>query len=461
MNFGEHTCDQLDFFLRFIKHGNTGIPQSDSNLASSFLGFLYLFFGDNIIERCIEAITPSGNIAAFKIIRYVDDTFIILDFTPSLTSHQKEAIIYHLLNAITHALHEELKLGVNSKTKVFRPHDDVSLLEFIHAIGDVSGEVGEDEEQGELEAPSSQPEHTSPPVAVAQESVTDAPVPSTLDKTDRLFSFLAHLKNQHLNYRPEDLYGGISYDDLKNIFDSRVRGLLAKKESKEKLSFLLSDFNYELCRMQPHALICILLLNPQSAAGLLNYLKTLKPNTVYDINLLLTYLCQVDFKEKSIKKILKSNPNMRAIFEKIKECKSTVRPCTGYYKLPYDRIKWIKNQPALLEQIKLRIHNERADSYSVSLNLLLNELQLICYLQENTNVELKNYDHTKVDKFLEGRGVRTETKTKVANLFNRRNNNGISHPGSLYHTPTAVSKSEYLEYQQGVHDVLQHILLDN
>jgi AbiA family abortive infection protein len=460
MHFEEHTCDQLDFFLHFIKHNNVGIPQSDSNLASSFLGFLYLFFGDNIIERCIESIAPSGHIRSFKIIRYVDDIFIILDFAPTLTSHQKEAIVYHLLNAITHALHEELKLSVNSKTKVFRPHDEVSLLEFVHAIGDVSGEIGEDEDQEEpIELPSSPAKHANPPVAI--ESVTDAPIPTALEKTDRLFNFLAHLKNQHLNYRPEDLYGGISYDDLKNIFDSRVRSLLDKKENKEKLSFLLNDFNYELCRMQPHALICILLLNSQSATGLLTYLKNLKPNTVYDINLLLTYLCQVDFKEKSLKKILKSNPNMRSIFEKIKECKSTAKPCTGYYKLPYDRIKWIKNQPALVEQIKLRIHNERADSYSVSLNLLLNELQLICYLQENTATELKNYDHTRVDKFLEGRGVRTETKTKVANLFNRRNNNGISHPGSLYHTPTAVSKTEYLDYQQGVHDVLQHILLDN
>ncbi|RYE15379.1 MAG: AbiA family abortive infection protein, partial [Sphingobacteriaceae bacterium] len=94
MHFEEHTCDQLDFFLRFIKHNNIGIPQSDSNLASSFLGFLYLFFGDNIIERCIESIAPSGHISSFKIIRYVDDIFIILDFASTLTSHQKEAIVY-------------------------------------------------------------------------------------------------------------------------------------------------------------------------------------------------------------------------------------------------------------------------------------------------------------------------------------------------------------------------------
>lgn len=450
MNFTEHTIEQLDFFFRFIKHGNNGIPQSDNNLASSFLGFLYLFFGDNIIERCINLVTPSENIKSFKIIRYVDDTFIILDFKSSLTTYHKESIVYYLLNLITHSLHEELKLAINTKTKVFKPHNDVSLLEFIHAIGDVSGELGE----GEEEATESDLTHEI-------ESVVDTPMPSALEKTERLFNFLGYLKNQNLNYNPQDTFDGINYDDLKNIFDGRVRDLLQKKENKQKLSFLLRDFNFELCRLQPHALICIMLLNETAKAGLLNYLNSLKANTIYDISLLLTYLCQVDFHEKSIKRILKNNTSMKLIFRKIKECKSNNFPCTGYYKLPYNKIRWIRNQTTLLEQIRLRIHNERRDSYAVCLNLLLNELQLICYLQEGTTTKLKDYDYTLVEKFLNTRGVRNETKVTVSNLFNRRNNNGISHPGSISHAQEAVSKKEYLRYQKGVHEVLHQILQEN
>lgn len=243
--FDEHTREQLEFFFRFIKHGKGGIPQSESNLASSYIGFLYLFFGDGIIEKCIQQVTASVNIVAYKIMRYVDDIYIVIDFATDFSGRERESVVYHLLHLITHRLHDELKLSVNSKTKVYRTGIQNELMEFEHAVGDVSEEsVGE---------------------TPIKSTTSDASVP---EKVERLLGFLAHLKTKSLSYgivsNPQESYKSYSYDDLLNVFDRGVQSCLKSKENQQKLSFLTNDFNFELCRLSPHALMSIFLLQTKS-----------------------------------------------------------------------------------------------------------------------------------------------------------------------------------------------------
>jgi AbiA family abortive infection protein len=439
MNFDECTKEQIEFLIRFIKHGKEGIPQSDNNLASDFIGFIYLFFGDRIIEDCIKQSSYAAKIENYKIIRYVDDIYIVLSLNSDLNLHQAETIVYYLLNSITHCLHEKLKLNVNSKTKVFRPYNPAEFLELVHEIGNVSLEA-------EVQMPNIP-------------TIANLTVP---EKADRLIKSLAELKNQHLNFHPEDSYRDASFDDLKDIFDRGVQNLIFnKEENRQKLSFLLNDFNYELCRLQPHALMCILMATASSAEGLLNYLKSLSGDTIYDCYLIIVYLCQINFDNKALKKILKTNKNMNTILKKFKENRGNANPCTGYYELPYEKVQWMSTQSALLEQVKLRIYNERIDNYTLSLNLLLNELQLICWLKDSSSSEIKKYDAKSVEGFLESKGLRHEVRVIVTNLFDRRNNNGISHPGNDFHMPKAVSKAEYSRYHSGVHSALNFVLQEN
>ena len=50
MHYDETTQVQLVSFFDFIAGGTSGIPQSDNNVISSFIGHLFLVFGDLFLD---------------------------------------------------------------------------------------------------------------------------------------------------------------------------------------------------------------------------------------------------------------------------------------------------------------------------------------------------------------------------------------------------------------------------
>ena len=58
-------------------NGEAGIPQSDNEIISGFIGHLYFSLCDLIIENQINNF--SDEINKYKIIRYVDDVYLFLD----------------------------------------------------------------------------------------------------------------------------------------------------------------------------------------------------------------------------------------------------------------------------------------------------------------------------------------------------------------------------------------------
>jgi AbiA family abortive infection protein len=50
MHYDTFTREQIGFFFKFISRGKSGIPQSDNDIISSFIGYLYLVFGDLCID---------------------------------------------------------------------------------------------------------------------------------------------------------------------------------------------------------------------------------------------------------------------------------------------------------------------------------------------------------------------------------------------------------------------------
>ncbi len=68
------TKEQIICLFEFISYGKSGIPESDNNIVSNFIGYLYLFFGDLFIDKMLRE--NKNIIDSHKIIRYTDDIAI-------------------------------------------------------------------------------------------------------------------------------------------------------------------------------------------------------------------------------------------------------------------------------------------------------------------------------------------------------------------------------------------------
>ncbi|MFM7717775.1 MAG: hypothetical protein ACKO7A_35235, partial [Microcystis sp.] len=86
----------------------------------------------------------------------------------------------------------------------------------------------------------------------------------------------------------------------------------------------------------------------------------------------------------------------------------------------------------------------------------VNEIHAVCIKQEQANK--KNYDVNDVVKFLQSKGIQHEVCIKVRNLFDRRNSNRVSHPGSDESIAWEVTKEEYLDYYEHVGRCLDFLL---
>ncbi|NJO08127.1 MAG: hypothetical protein HC876_22910 [Chloroflexaceae bacterium] len=85
------TIDQIIFFFRYIMTGRQGIPQTDNDIVSGFIAYLYLVFADYTIN--FEINRDKDLIVAHSIIRYVDDMYIVIDFKESAAQRVREDYI--------------------------------------------------------------------------------------------------------------------------------------------------------------------------------------------------------------------------------------------------------------------------------------------------------------------------------------------------------------------------------
>ena len=131
----------------------------------------------------------------------------------------------------------------------------------------------------------------------------------------------------------------------------------------------------------------------------------------------------------------------------------------GYYNLDIEDWPEIYNKDSILQQIELRVLNERKCSYSIALNHLVNEIQSICfYLDDTVDEEQSRYRASDVDKFLAGK-VSYVSKNNIQNLFKRRNNNCVSHSGIDELLSQGVSKVEYEKYKENVGRCLKELVM--
>ncbi|NLA23665.1 MAG: AbiA family abortive infection protein, partial [Bacteroidales bacterium] len=243
---------------------------------------------------------------------------------------------------------------------------------------------------------------------------------------------------------------------LKDVYDKAVLELISKKENKKRLEEKFKHFNFDLLRIYPQPLIILLTTCPTALARLEKYLLNKINLTTFDRGLLVVLLCQSNFSNKKLFNKLQSNEQLRPIFEFIKHKKVIDDKNTGYYDIEFKKMTFLIKQVSFIEQIRQRIYFERQSHYSVSLNHLLNEIQLACSILDGKDI--KTYKEPEVAVFLTSKGLNNPTKTKISNLFNRRNNNPVSHSGSDSRVAWAVEKTEYFDYKNHVKKTMETIV---
>lgn len=242
---------------------------------------------------------------------------------------------------------------------------------------------------------------------------------------------------------------------LQEIFDRSVQQSLEKPENKRIIKRIFKNFNLDLVKVQPREIMIILLIDEAATNKFRSFLLDKTIITTLDADLIIKFLCQTNFNDEHLLSKLKETANMSKIVDiflggELNCC----RP--GYYNFACMPMKNISEMPDVIEQIRLRILNERSSSYSVALNHLVNEIHAICIRQESANS--RNYDINDVVKFLQSRGVCHEVCIKIRNLFDRRNSNSVSHPSSNVRLAWGVTEQEYLDYYEHVGRCLDCLL---
>lgn len=430
-NFDTSTIDLITFYFRFLNYGKDCIPQSDNNLISNFFGYIYLIFGDLIIEDVINDLNISSGIDnEYKIIRYVDDIFISIKFKNQISQYnvERQIYIYSLLNQISEKFFTQLNLRFNSKAKILSIENPDDLEEFLNLIKKVSEDLSEPEE--------------------------------AISDMGGIFSRLLTLIEDIKTYDVSKIYEGpVSslIDTLKDAYSKDLVKYIAKdKDVLRLLEEAFIGFNFDLFRIYPQPLIILVNLSDKIRKEFETFLINKNTLTTFDRGLIINHLCQSGFKNGTLIDKLSSDNELSQIMHFLKKKKVVDNEEPGYYSTHFDKLANLFSSISLIEQIRMREYAERTEQYSVALNHLLNEIHLICSILESKDI--KKYKSPDVEIFLTSKHVPNFIIIKIKNLFDRRNNNPVSHPGSDTRVAWAVSKSEYHNYKEYVGKTLELIL---
>lgn len=429
-NFDASTKEMLIFYFSFLNNGNIGIPQGYTNTISSFIGYFYLIFGDLFISDLVEKFNDIHQIIEkHKIIRYVDDTYISITFSENIPKNEKESLVYELLKSISDCFYSKLNLRFNSKLELFfldNPKDREALIKSVKG--------------------------TSPYLTTNDDENKDNPQ----FKFTEIIKVIGEIKERELVFVFKEKDHERFIEVLNETYDKSVEEIVNIPSNLTKLEEIFTNFNFDLFRIHPRVLTILISKTEKAKEAFINYLIEKKPLTTFDADLIINFLGQNDFNEAKLFEKLKQNPSIEPIINQF------INPqlvCDlDFYNFEFANVIELSKDIHISEQTRLRVYHEKLGEYSIALNHLLNEIHAICRLKDKKTTNPKKYDANKVIEFLISLKINSEVKAKIRNLFDRRNKNPISHPGSDEAIAWAVSKIEYEEYKGFVRQCLAHIL---
>ena len=423
MRYDFTTQAQLISFFDFVVGGASGIPQSDNNVISDFIGYLFLAFGDLFLDD--ELRKNNDPVEDYAIIRYVDDIYISITFKEQ-DKDLRDQFLNSLTPRIADCFYENLGLQLNPKTRLFNL-----------------------EKEGDKQELKKKLKKVSPGIEIADEENNEQPS----DKIEKIFRQLEKLKSSSIDPHFKG-HRELEEEVLKEVYDEKVQEILKKSDYKSHLKgiFMSSGgFDFELANAYPLPIIILILECDDVPKKFEQFLLSKEDLTSRDVYLILSYLCQIEFDQAELLELLKRSPQIKEVMEIFED--SSLPTLIGYYGLRAEQVSKIA-EPNVTEQIRLRVLCELKEEYSVALNHLLNEIQAICYVLDKGAKGTKKYEANQVATFLRNQNVSHKTQTQIRNLFDRRNKSLVSHAD-----PTAwtVTKDEYINYRSHVGDCLRHL----
>lgn len=428
-NFDENTIKEIETFYKFIMDNKKGIPQIDNCILSGFIGYLYLCFLDLNIDTLMKA----QGYEEYKIIRYMDDIYI--SFKPNDSSDNSKSIkeAIELLGRIKDVAYYEFQLIINNKTKIynlgsqkdkeefFKDTKNESILEFLDVPIDFEDEMSEEET----------PEQ----------------------KIEEIFKELENIKTGGVSLEIND--SEINQYILHKIFEKKIANFFNKNENRLRLEEIFQDFDFDLLKVSPLVLTILVMKNDKTREQYIEYLLQKDASTSNDRLLVIEALRQCNFKHEGLFNKLYDDKHFHEVLVVYKDIEINYkRP--GYFNLSIEyTYKLLNNNPLIIKQMELRVLNENRADYSVALNHLVNEFQSICFLLDIP--EMKHYTAKLVEEFLKKQNVDHPISIQIRNMFDRRNNNLVSHSGDEKIQGTAVTKEEYTIYKTAVSNCLQHL----
>ena len=426
MSFDAIAQGEIESFLSFIQSYKLGIPQSDNDIISSFIGYLYLVFGDLFIEQ--ETEKHLGFVETYHVNRYMDDYYISLIFKENISRFDKEKTVNIISAHIADIFYKRLGLRMNTKTKLYWLDSSDDKEELKKNLKRVSPGYEDDEEDDD-----------------------DTETPEK--KINKIIGQLKKLKNSPLDSNFK-LNRDIDTDVFKEIYIETVMALLAKPSNVRRITKVFEGFNFDLVIAQPREIVVILLHSKSAALAFEEYLLNKDRLSSRDAFLILTYLCQTGFISHSLIEKLKEFDQFKPIMDAF-EKGGISSEIPGYYQLHENQVLKLAKMGNVIEQIRLRVFAEQKKQYSIALSHLVNEFHSIVWQLDGNGIDQSRYNATHVLDYLTKRVVPHEIRIKIRNLFDRRNKTPIPHADtSAWH----VAELEYIDYRNQVGECLKYIL---
>lgn len=427
LNYDVSTVEAITFFFKYLNSNRSGIPQTENDIIGGFIGYLYLVFADLLFHS--EVVREHDLIENHSIIRYVDDIYIVLEFKQTVLHSERESFVDSLSSRIADILFYRLNLKLNMKSRLYWLSNNDDLEALLRNLKKVSGSY-----------------------YIPDDDREDTPQ----EKVNNIFAELQKLKSSKMGAYFV-LESSIEDDVLKEVFDSHVDQMLDKPSNIVQIETLFEDFNFDFVKVSPSEITAIMLHSSNIKAMYRGFLLNKKYLPTDDVDLILKYLAQVNFLDQELLEKLKQNKYMRDIVDLVTS-QSIPTSLPGYYNVHESKLDFISQHFHVIEQIRLRVMSQKTEIYSVALNHLLNEIHALCLLKDNNRKSPKDYDVNDVVDFLIYLGVDTDICIAIRNLFDRRNINQVSHPGSSKSVTWGVSRDEYLRYYSYVGQCLEIIL---
>lgn len=419
-NYNEQTINSIINFYKLLSSGKTGIPQGDNDIISSFISNLYMCFFDLDVDDILK----TKGISNYKIIRYVDDIYISIEFDEHLSEDNKKInnILIDIIDKCTNKLNKKYNLKFNEKSAIFdlsKPEDIEKIKEKIKKISLIDY----------YETKNIDPNVALEKIFVVLKNIGESlPIDKEYEKSKKEYSEI-----------------------LKQIYSPMVRKLLKKEENQKRLINNFSTIDVQMMRDNIPELVTI--------ACLIDALKEiLKEKIIKLINK------GYDNKELIIEFLAKTNMENQHDFVNILndvELKEIINfELTSnqniYYPISPEFMIKIENNNKIINQIINRRINEKMGNWNIAINHLVNEFHAICfhiYINfEHKQIKYKDFNLEKIKELLILNKVNNELAIEIINLFDRRNNNGLSHLNGIN-----VEALEYEKYKKAINQCLKKL----